>query len=167
MKAGLVGALVLAVSTVSADAQSVWSIQGAPGTSSFSLIAAIKPPVTYIFDCTSRTHVAITHTAATKLTDAARRKPVPEGATALPPGASFMALRLDRSDLVMNEAIAERNESGGWDLTIDLPKNDPAFLSMPDAKKVSLRTTGRETSLHLTDEDRAVIADFIHRCTGQ
>jgi hypothetical protein len=159
--------MVLAASVASASSQSIWSIQGAPGTASFSLIAAVKPPVSYIFDCTSRTHVAITHTAATKLTDAARRKPVPDSATALPAGASFMALRLDRGDLVMNEAIAERNDEGGWDLTIDLPKNDPAFLAMPSAHKVSLRTTGRETSLQLSDEDRAVIADFIHRCTGE
>jgi hypothetical protein len=167
MRAGLIGVAVLAASLTSANAQSIWSVTGTPGSASFALIAAVNPPVTYVFDCSSRTHVAITHTAATKLTDAARRRPVPDSAAELPTGAAFMALRVDKADLVMNEAIAERNENGGWDLTIDIPKDDPSFLGLPSAEKVSLMTTGRATSLQLTDEDRAVIADFIGRCTGK
>jgi hypothetical protein len=168
IRLGLVGVAVLAAGLSSASAQSIWSVKGTPGSSEFALIASIQPPVSYIFDCSAKGWVTITHTAVTKLTDAKKRKPVPDNAADLPTGAAFMALKVDKGvdPLMMNEAVVERNEESGWDLTIDLPADDPSILGLAAAKKVSLLTTGRATSLQLTDEDRAVISDFITQCTG-
>ena len=170
MRLGLIGMAFLVASVGSASAQSIWSVKGTPGATGFALIATIKPPVSYIFDCSSRGFVTVTHTAATKLTDTAKRRPVPDNAAGpLPPGAAFMALQVGKAvdPLIMNEATAEKNKDGGWDLTIDVPKDDPELLELPAAQKVSLLTTGKPTTLKLTDEDRAVIADFLGRCVGK
>jgi hypothetical protein len=167
MRALAIALVSLVLTGVSAtSAESSWSVQGIPGSASFVLATAIKsaPHAAYQFNCSSPTHVTVTYIGVTKLTDAAKRRKVDENATELPPGASFMGLRAGDEDAGMVEANAVRNESGGWDLTIEVAKDDPAFLALPTAEKIMLFTTGKNTSVPLSDADRAIVADFVNRC---
>lgn len=170
MRAWIIAVAALFMTGVSAtSAESSWRIEGVPGTASFILTTLIKtaPHAAYVFNCSSPTHVAVTHTSVTNLTDAQKRRKVPENWSGdLPAGAAFMALRPDGADVPMVEAASERNATGGWDLTIDVPKDDPMLQSLPTAEKVQLFTTGKSTAVQLTDDDRKIIADFIGQCVA-
>jgi hypothetical protein len=121
----------------------------------------------YRLDCTGP-ELVVTQFAVTKLLDVQRNQPVgdTEGST-LPAGASVMALATDKSEPNMVKASAVRSAGRGWDMTIRLAKDDPAFLSLPRAGMVSLFTTGFTRAVELGKADRKLFATFVSQCLGK
>ncbi len=125
---------------------------------------AAKP--VYKLDCSGSELVA-TQFGVTQLVDLQRNQPVSDAeGTALPEGAALMALATDKVEPNLVTATAVRSAGAGWDMTIRLPKNDPALLSLPKADYVSLFTTGFTQAVKLTKEDRKLLAIFVSRCRG-
>jgi hypothetical protein len=121
----------------------------------------------YVLDCTG-SELVVTQFGVTQLVDLQKNRPVgdTEG-TALPAGAALMALATDRSEPNLVPASAVRNSGPGWDMTIRLPKNDPALSTLPKAKYVSLFTTGFTRAVTLGKADRALLANFVGQCRGK
>ena len=121
----------------------------------------------YRLDC-SGPKVEVTNFGVTQLIDIQKNKPVGDGeGTALPAGASVMALATDKTDEPeMVPASSARNAARGWDMTISLPKKDPALRSLSRADFISLFTTGYTRAVHLEKEDRKLVADFVKACRG-
>jgi hypothetical protein len=125
---------------------------------------AAKP--VYKLDCTGP-KLVVTQFGVTQLVDLQRNRPVGDSeGMALPEGAALMALATDKIEPNLVAASAVRNAGPGWDMTIRLPKNDPALLSLPKAKYVSLFTTGFTQAVELTRDDRKLLATFVSRCRG-
>jgi hypothetical protein len=120
----------------------------------------------YKLDCTGP-ELVVTQFGVTRLLDLEKNQPVgdTEGST-MPPGASVMALATDKTEPDMVAASAVRNAGAGWDMTIRLPKNDPAFLSLPRAGYVSLFTTGFTLAVTLGKDDRKLLSTFVRQCGG-
>jgi hypothetical protein len=109
--------------------------------------------------------VAVSEYGATKLLDVQTGKPVGDAAgSTMTPGASVMALATDKAEPRMVPASAAPNPAGGWDMTIRVAKNDPAFLSLGRAGMVSLFTTGQTQAVMLGTADRKLLADFVKQC---
>jgi hypothetical protein len=120
----------------------------------------------YKLDCTGP-ELVVTQFGVTQLLDLQRNQPVGDAdGTALPDGAALMALATDKVEPNMVPASAVRSAGKGWDMTIRLPKTDPALLSLPKAKYVSLFTTGFTQAIGLTKDDRKLLATFVSRCRG-
>lgn len=122
----------------------------------------------YLLECKA-TEVVVTHFGVTQLVDLQTDQPVGdmEGA-ALPRGAALMALATDKTDEPnMVPAAAVRNPKNGWDMTIRLAKNDPALLSLPRAKFISLFTTGFTRASEPSKADHKRLASFMSRCRGK
>jgi hypothetical protein len=121
----------------------------------------------YRLDCTGP-ELVVTQFGVTKLLDVQRNQPVgdTDGST-LPAGASVMALATDKSEPKMVTASATRSAGSGWDMAIRLPKDDPAFLSLPRAGMVSLFTTGFTRAVQLGKADRKLLATFVSQCRGK
>ena len=121
----------------------------------------------YKLDCTGA-ELVVTQFGVTQLLDIQRNQPVGDSeGTTLPTGASFMALATDKGEQPnMVPASAVRNAATGWDMTIRLPKDDPAFLSLPRAAYVSLFTTGFTRAVTLGKEDRKLLSSFVKQCRG-
>ena len=118
----------------------------------------------YKLDC-SGTEIVVTQFGVTQLLDIQQNKPVADSeGTELPPGAAFMALATDKTEPNLIPASAVRNAATGWDMTIRIPKDDPAFLSMPRAKYVSVFTTGYTRAVGFGKEDRKLVSTFVSRC---
>jgi hypothetical protein len=118
----------------------------------------------YKLDCTG-SELVVTQFGVTQLLDIRRNKPVPDaGGTELPEGASYMALATDTSEPNLIASQAVRNPIKGWDMTIRLPKNDPAFLSLPRAKFISLFTTGYTQAVMLGKDGRKRFETFVSQC---
>ncbi|MET1113150.1 MAG: hypothetical protein ABWX67_16655 [Allosphingosinicella sp.] len=156
----LIAAQMIAALLASA-ASGGWHL-GADAQISFG--EAAKPA--YKLDCTGP-ELAVTQVGVTRLLDLQLNKPVSdtEGST-LPEGAALMALATDKVEPNMVRAAAVRNPGNGWDMTIRLSKDDPALLSLPKAKYVSLFTTGFTQAVELTRDDRKLLASFVSRCRG-
>jgi hypothetical protein len=121
----------------------------------------------YKLDCTGR-ELLVTQFGVTRLVDVQRNQPVGDTeASSLPEGASFMALATDKTEPEMVPASAVRSVGSGWDMTIRLAKNDPAFLSLPRAGMVSLFTTGFTRAVELSKPDRKLMATFVGQCRGK
>lgn len=120
----------------------------------------------YKLDCTGP-DLVVTQFGVTQLVDLQKNQPVGDSeGTALPEGAALMALATDKVDPNLVTASAARSAGTGWDMTIRLPKNDPALLSLPKADYVSLFTTGFTQAVRLTRDDRKLLATFVSRCRG-
>lgn len=119
----------------------------------------------YRLECSGE-EVAVTQFGVTSLLDIRKNKPVGDReGTSLPEGAAFMALSTDRIDEpVMVPATSVRNARTGWDMTIRLRKNDPAFRSLPKAKLVSLLTTGVTQAVDVSKEDQTLFGTFVNQC---
>ncbi|HEY0131090.1 MAG TPA: hypothetical protein VGB57_06765 [Allosphingosinicella sp.] len=138
-----------------------------PGPSGQFRFSAGGAPV-YLLECKA-TEVVVTQFGVTQLVDLQANRPVgdTEG-TALPPGAALMALATDRTDEPnMMPAAAVRNPDKGWDMTIRLAKDDPALLSLPRAKFISLFTTGFTRAAKLSKGEQKLLAAFMNRCRGK
>lgn len=154
----LIGARMIAALLASA-ASGGWQL-GADARISFG--EAAKP--VYKLDCTGP-DLVVTQLGVTKLLDLRLNKPVSDTeGSALPEGAALMALATDKVEPNLVRAVAVRNPGNGWDMTIRLPKDDPALLSLPKAKYVSLFTTGFTQAVELTRDDRKLLASFVSRC---
>lgn len=85
----------------------------------------------YKLDCTGQ-ELVVTQFGVTKLMDLQRNEPVGDSeGTTLPEGAALMALATDKGEPDLARATAVRNPVTGWDMTIRLPKNDPACCACP------------------------------------
>jgi hypothetical protein len=137
-----------------------WSLD--PGQITFSEAGA---PV-YKLNCTG-SELVVTQFGVTQLVDLQLNRPVGDAeGSSLPAGASVMALATDKTEPDMVPAAAVRNASGGWDMTIRLPTNDPAFLSLPRAAFISLFTTGFTRAVELSKADRKLLGTFVGQCRG-
>jgi hypothetical protein len=122
----------------------------------------------YLLEC-KPTEVTVTQFGVTQLVDLQSNQPVADmEGTVLPPGAALMALATDKTDEPnLVPAAAVRNAGKGWDMTIGLPKNDPALLSLPRAKFVSLFTTGFTRAVELSKADHKLLGAFVSQCRGK
>ncbi|HEU0098841.1 MAG TPA: hypothetical protein VFQ67_08705 [Allosphingosinicella sp.] len=121
----------------------------------------------YRLDCTGP-ELVVTQFGVTKLVDVQRNQPVGDSeGTTLPEGASVMALATDKTEPDMVPASAVRSAGPGWDMTIRLAKDDPAFLSLPRAGMMSLFTTGFTIAVQLGKADRKLLAAFVSQCRGK
>lgn len=121
----------------------------------------------YRLDCTGP-ELVVTQFGVTRLVDLRQNRPVADDeGSSLPAGASVMALATDRTEPEMVPASAVRSAGPGWDMTIRLPKTDPAFLSLPRAGMVSMFTTGFTRAVELSKSDRRLMADFVGLCRGK
>lgn len=121
----------------------------------------------YSLDC-SGPGLVVTQFGVTRLVDLQRNRPVGDTEIgALPEGAAVMALATDEAEPDMVPASAVRSAGPGWDMTIRLPTNDPAFLSLPRAAFVSLFTTGFTRAVELSKSDRKMFAAFVSRCRAK
>jgi hypothetical protein len=158
--------LILTLQSATAEAPAApadgWRIEPGP-----QLIFREAGAPVYRFDC-SGSGVEITNYGVTQLLDVQKNKPVGDSeGSALPAGAAVMALATDKTEEPeMVPATSARNAAGGWDMTIRLPKNDPAFRSLPRADLISLFTTGFTRAVHLEKEERKLVADFVRQCRG-
>jgi hypothetical protein len=169
MRAGMLvlGAAMIAATPALAQ-PSLWHVSGGPAAPTFELSRTFpKVGVSYRFVC-QRNKVAITETGVTQLTDPQTGKPVgDEPGSRMTAGASVMALHTDTVEAKLFPAVATPNSPRGWDLTIELPTNDPAFQSLATAKQMTLMTTGRTGMVLLGPADRDVIAPFVRSCAAR
>jgi hypothetical protein len=121
----------------------------------------------YKLDC-SGPDLVVTQFGVTQLVDMqTNRQVADDSGSALPAGASVMALATDKSEPNMVAASAVRNAGRGWDMTIRLAKRDPAFLTLPRAGMVSLFTTGFTRAVTLDKSDRKLFAAFVTQCAAE
>jgi hypothetical protein len=155
--------LILALLSSATDAPAEgWQIESGP-----QLVFREAGAPVYKLDC-SGSGVEITNFGVTQLLDVQKNKPVGDSeGSALPAGAAVMALATDKTEEpAMVPASSARNAAGGWDMTISLRKNDPAFRSLPRADFISLFTTGFTRAVHLSKEEKKLVADFVKQCRG-
>ncbi|HEY5720896.1 MAG TPA: hypothetical protein VIT45_01105 [Allosphingosinicella sp.] len=153
--------MALASAATPEPAVSAWQLESAT-----QLLYGGREAPLYRLDCAGP-ELVVTQYGVTQLLDIQQNKPVGDSeGTALPAGAAFMALATDKTEPNLIPASAVRNARTGWDMTIRLPKNDPAFLSMPRAKFVSVFTTGYTTAVTLGKEDRKLLATFVGQCSA-
>ncbi|HEX6377223.1 MAG TPA: hypothetical protein VFZ91_16040 [Allosphingosinicella sp.] len=118
----------------------------------------------YELDC-SGAELVVTQFGVTHLLDLEKNQPVGDAeGTTLPAGAAVMALATDKVEPNLVGASAVRNARTGWDMTIRLSKSDPALLSLPKSKYVSLFTTGFTRAMELDRADRKLLATFVGQC---
>lgn len=153
-----------ALLVASAPAQSTgWQLQPQVGDRG-PILTFASDPVSYRFECTSNEVIA-TQTGVTKLIDLKSGQPIGDGAQAvMPDGAAMMALFAGKGDPQFKAAEAVKNASGGWDLTIRLPKGDKQIKAIGKAEMMSLFTTGYTMAVAMDGEARAKWKDFIQRC---
>src|SRR5687767_141848 len=158
--------LILALLSSTTDAPAApaegWQVEPGP-----QLLFREAGATVYKLDC-SGSGVEITNFGVTQLLDVQKNKPVGDGeGIALPAGAAVMALATDKTEEPeMVPASSARSAASGWDMTIRLPKNDPAFRSLPRADFISLFTTGFTRAVQLEKEEKKLVADFVKLCRG-
>jgi len=156
--------LVVSVAAVAEEA-SKWSVSGAPDNPPFTLMLPHQNRPFFVFDCSARDHVKVTQTGVTKLLDMKTNKHVGDGPNdVLTPGAAYMAIGVNDVEPNLVPAKGTHNPAGGWDLVIEIPKSEPAFVALGKAKMMTLFTTGHTVGVVLSDADRAVVGDFVSRC---
>lgn len=165
--AGLFAAALLTAGPAIAGV-SDWRVDGRPDAPPFQLrYSFAQGGVTYRFVC-GPDKVAVTETGVTGLADQQTGQPVGDGpGSQMTAGASVMGLYTTEVDANLIPAVATANASKGWDLTIELPKSDPAFQSLKTAKAMSLSTTGWTGAVFIGSDDRHVIAAFVSQCAGR
>jgi len=162
----LLAATLFAAGPAIAGASS-WHVEGRPSAPPFQLIYSFGPgQVSYRFVCGPE-KVAITETGVTGLADQQTGQPIGDGpGSQITAGASVMGLYTTAVEANLIPAVATPNPSKGWDLTIELPKSDPAFQSLATAKAMSLTTTGWSGAVFIEPDDRHVIAPFVSQCAA-
>jgi len=120
--------------------------------------------VTYEFTCTNNALIA-REIGVTLLMDPTDGQKVGDDpGSAMRPGAAVMALFTDRTKPAFVTADAKPNLHRGWDLTINLPLDDPAVRALPKAKAVSLMTTGWTGLAELGPRASATLSSFLRSC---
>ena len=163
--AGLLGSLLFLTAGPALAESSGWQVIGGSDSNPFQLrFGYAQPAVTYVIDCRVD-KIIVTETGVTELMDIQTGQKVSDSpGSSITPGASAMALFTDRVQPKMIPAIAKANVTKGWDLTIELPKNDRAFRSLSTATTMSLMTTGWTGAVEIGPSDHAIIAGFVNRC---
>jgi hypothetical protein len=164
--AGLLAAALLTAEPAMAGI-SDWHLDGRPGAPPFQLrYSFAQGGVSYRFVC-EPDKVAVTETGVTGLADEQTGQPIGDGpGSQMTAGASVMGLYTTEVEANLIPAVATPNPSKGWDLTIELPKSDPAFQSLTTAKAMSLTTTGWSGAVFIGPDDRHVIAAFVSQCAA-
>jgi hypothetical protein len=142
-----------------------WQVMDEPKSGLFQMSFNVgQPGVAYIFDCRAN-KVLVTETGVTELMDIQTGQKVSNiPSSALPPGASVMALFTDQVEPQMRPARAKPNSANGWDLTLELSKDDRAFRSLSSAKMISLMTTGWTGAVVIGPPDHNIISGFVNQC---
>lgn len=141
-----------------------WQLQPAVEGGSLLLTYGSNEPVSYRFECTP-TMVIVTETGVTKLMDFRTGAIVGDGAGAvMTPGAAMMALYGGKGDPDFIPAAAVKNPAGGWDLTIQLPKNHKQLKAIGKSEMMSLFTSGFTMAVAINGDTRSTWNDFMRRC---
>jgi hypothetical protein len=166
-----IAVLCLLTSAGSAAAQSVgWQVEGTRAAPPFRLVLPdAGKGVSYAFDCSGEA-IRITETGVTELLDMSsgnNKKVADEGPDrVMPPKSAMMALYTNKDknpDFRPGTAIA--NPKKGWDLSIEMPRDDKAFKALASAQMMSLFTTGFTAAVMLGGPDHRLVADFVRACT--
>jgi hypothetical protein len=167
----LIGAIVFALaSTVWCGAEAEpWRATGGPETPPFMLTLAdpIGPGTAYKFECGAH-EITVTEVGVTQLLDLKTGQHIrDEPGSTMPDGAATMAFRLGSGEGEFRSATAHSNNIRGWDLTIEIAKDDAAFLKFQTAEFVTLMTTGMTNLIKINAVDRTVIDNFVQRCRAR
>lgn len=142
-----------------------WRIEEAVGGKEIRLLLPIRNAESFRFDCAPGERLKVTTTAVVGLKHFANDTPYPEGATApVPSDGVTLVLAVSGVKQTPTPAVAARNPAGGWDLTMDIAKADPAFVALPTADLMSVIANADTTAVMLGPPDRTVIGDFVKRC---
>jgi hypothetical protein len=116
------------------------------------------------FECAG-SEVIGTLFGATKLRDPSTDKKIGDrpGST-IAPEAAQMNLIVDDVSSKYAWAEAKPNSLAGWDLTIRLPNDNPAFLALPRAEMIGFLTTGGGSVTAVEEGDRKRLAEFVRLC---
>lgn len=82
----------------------------------------------------------------------------------LPHDGVMLVLAVDALPQVPTAALATHNPAGGWDLVMEIARNDPAFAALPNAGLMSVIALAETTAVMLGEADRRVINAFVTRC---
>lgn len=164
----LVLATLLALAGASApllqSAASGWVVHPPEGSHGEMLTLEVGEKQSYRLECTAR-EVIVTETGVTKLMDLKTGKQIDDGPDAvMSPGAALMAVFGGKGQPEFQPAAAVKNPTGGWDLTIRLPKADKMLSAVGKSEMMSLFTTGFTTGVAMKADDRAIWNDFLKRC---
>jgi hypothetical protein len=144
---------------------SQWALQ-AGGGSALVLTYGAGERVSYRFECAPK-EVIITETGVTELLDLNSGNKIGDDANAvMPDGAAMMALFSGKGEPKFIPGSAVKNQAGGWDVTIRLPKNDKQLKAMAKSDMMSLFTTGYTMAVAMDSDARAKWNDFILRCNA-
>jgi hypothetical protein len=146
-----------------------WQVEGTRAAPPFRLVLPdAGQGVSYTFDCSGDT-LRITETGVTELLDmnaGGNKKVADEGPDrVMPPKSAMMAVYTNK-DKSPNFRLgtATANAEKGWDLTIEMPRNDKAFKALASANMMSLFTTGFTAAVTLEGANRKQVADFVKAC---
>lgn len=144
---------------------SSWRVLGSTNAPPFKMSFSFgAQAVGYQFECRANA-VVITETGVTQLMDPQTGQKISDAPGAeITPLASTMGLFTDKVQPKLAPASAKLNPVRGWDLTITLPADDPAFRSLKTATTMSLMTTGWTGLVELSPQDRKLISTFVDGC---
>jgi hypothetical protein len=160
----------LFASAGSAVAQSPgWQVTGTRAAPPYRLVLPdAGKGVSYTLDCSGDV-VRITETGVTELLDmsaGSNKRVADEGPDrVMPLKSAMMALYTNKDknpDFRPGTAVANANK--GWDITIEMARNDKAFRALASAQMMSLFTTGFTAAVMLGGPDRKVVANFVLNC---
>ena len=143
-----------------------WKVAGAGNGHGETMVLAIDPARSYIFECTPNA-VAITLTGVTDLLNIRDGGKVADApGSVMPEGAAMMALFTGKGEPDFLPADYKPNPVKGWDLTLRLAKNDKSLKGLEKTEMLSLFTTGFTAANVVDAEARAQFSGFLARCRG-
>ena len=145
-----------------------WRMAKAPKAREYSLIygdPASGLPA-YLFQCTGPDKILVAQYSTLPLRDFNTGHIVSNDVDeSLNDGIVFMGLATDVAQTKLIPAKGVRSQYGsGWDIAIHLDRSDPAFMSLPNAERISLVTSGYTMAVRLEPEDRVKIRQFVEKC---
>jgi len=140
-----------------------WRVEGDGG---LRLIYPLRTNQSFEFDCAgsrvkvwSKGVVGLKHFKTGAAFGDGQDVPVPREGV-------MLTLAVDALPQTPTPAQASHNPAGGWDLVMEIAKNDRTFAALPNAKLMSVIALADATAVMLGEADRGVIGAFVTRCAG-